>query len=215
MQRHALAAERAQRQLDHARVVGEEHHLRARAQLAQHRQRRARALVVEVHERVVEDERQHRAALDEALDAGDAQREVELIAGAVAQNGLAYAVGDARLQLFEAAIFASDPLAGKNNDIADQLTDLSTSNTGADQAYRAMVGQLGVAAQSSGRRSEIQDSVTQQVDTTRQAESGVNLDEEMTHMLTYQRGYEAASRVLTTVDSMLDQLINRTGLVGR
>ena len=30
-----------------------------------------------------------------------------------------------------------------------------------------------------------------------------------------QRGYEAASRVLTTIDSMLDQLINRTGLVGR
>ena len=46
-------------------------------------------------------------------------------------------------------------------------------------------------------------------------ESGVNLDEEMTNLLTYQRGYEAASRVLTTIDSMLDQLINRTGLVGR
>jgi flagellar hook-associated protein 1 len=40
-------------------------------------------------------------------------------------------------------------------------------------------------------------------------------DEEMTNLLTYQRGYEAASRVLTTIDSMLDQLINRTGLVGR
>jgi flagellar hook-associated protein 1 FlgK len=53
------------------------------------------------------------------------------------------------------------------------------------------------------------------VDTSRNAESGVNLDEEMTHLLTYQRGYEAASRVLTTIDSMLDQLINRTGMVGR
>jgi flagellar hook-associated protein 1 FlgK len=78
-----------------------------------------------------------------------------------------------------------------------------------------MIGQLGVAAQASGRRSEIQNTVSDQVDTARAAESGVNLDEEMTHLLTYQRGYEAASRVLTTVDSMLDQLINRTGLVGR
>ena len=102
-----------------------------------------------------------------------------------------------------------------NHDVADTLTDIGASGAGPDQAYQAMIGQLGVAAQASGRRSDIQNSVTDQADTARSAESGVNLDEEMTHLLTYQRGYEAASRVLTTVDSMLDQLINRTGLVGR
>jgi flagellar hook-associated protein 1 FlgK len=37
----------------------------------------------------------------------------------------------------------------------------------------------------------------------------------MTNMLSFQRAYEAASRVLTTLDGMLDHLINRTGLVGR
>jgi len=112
---------------------------------------------------------------------------------------------------------STDPaVAGTiNHDVADALTDLGTSGTGPDASYQSMIGQLGVAAQSSSRRSEIQNSVTDQVDTARGAESGVNLDEEMTHLLTYQRGYEAASRVLTTVDSMLDQLINRTGLVGR
>ena len=77
------------------------------------------------------------------------------------------------------------------------------------------MGDLGVAAQSSTRRRDIQNAVTDQVDAARDSESGVNLDEEMTNLLTYQRGYEAASRVLTTIDSMLDQLINRTGLVGR
>jgi flagellar hook-associated protein 1 FlgK len=99
--------------------------------------------------------------------------------------------------------------------VADELADVGTSGSGPDADYQAMIGRLGVAAQAASRRSEIQDSVTDQVDTSRAAESGVNLDEEMTHMLTYQRGYEAASRVLTTIDSMLDQLINRTGLVGR
>ena len=78
-----------------------------------------------------------------------------------------------------------------------------------------LIGQLGFAAQASTRRTEIQATVTEQVDASREAQSGVNLDEEMTNLLTYQRGYEAASRVLTTIDSMLDQLINRTGLVGR
>jgi len=114
--------------------------------------------------------------------------------------------------------FPKDPdnaIAALDNGVADALADVGIAGTGPDQAYQAMIGQLGVAAQSAARRSEIQDSVTDQVDTSRDAESGVNLDEEMTNLLTYQRGYEAASRVLTTIDSMLDQLINRTGLVGR
>ena len=34
-------------------------------------------------------------------------------------------------------------------------------------------------------------------------------------MLAYQRAYEGAARVLTTIDEMLDTLINRTGVVGR
>ena len=102
-----------------------------------------------------------------------------------------------------------------NNSIADQLADVGISANGPDREYQGMIGQLGVAAQASGRRTEIQATVTEQVDASREAYSGVNLDEEMTNLLTYQRGYEAASRVLTTIDSMLDQLINRTGLVGR
>ncbi|BCJ43099.1 flagellar hook-associated protein 1 [Actinoplanes ianthinogenes] len=99
--------------------------------------------------------------------------------------------------------------------IADDLAELATSRDGADAEYQQLIGDLGVAAQSSIRRRDVQNAVTDQVDAARDAESGVNLDEEMTNLLTYQRGYEAASRVLTTVDSMLDQLINRTGMVGR
>jgi flagellar hook-associated protein 1 FlgK len=102
-----------------------------------------------------------------------------------------------------------------DNSVADALADVGDSLTGPDRQYQGMIGQLGVAAQASTRRTEIQANVTEQVDLSREAQSGVNLDEEMTNLLTYQRGYEAASRVLTTIDSMLDQLINRTGLVGR
>jgi flagellar hook-associated protein 1 FlgK len=99
--------------------------------------------------------------------------------------------------------------------VAEKLADSSTAANGPDLKYQTMIGGLGVAAQASGRRSDIQATVTEQVDADRKAQSGVNLDEEMTNMLMYQRGYEAAARVLTTIDSMLDQLINRTGLVGR
>jgi flagellar hook-associated protein 1 len=102
-----------------------------------------------------------------------------------------------------------------DNSVADALADVGESTTGPDADYQAMIGQLGVAAQASNRRSDAQANVTEQVDANRESVSGVNLDEEMTNLLKFQRGYEAASRVLTTVDSMLDQLINRTGLVGR
>jgi len=37
----------------------------------------------------------------------------------------------------------------------------------------------------------------------------------MTNMIRFQKGYAAAARVLTSMDEMLDKLINSTGVVGR
>jgi len=48
----------------------------------------------------------------------------------------------------------------------------------------------------------------------RQSASGVSMDEEMTNMVRFQRGYQASARVMSTMDEMLDTLINRTGRVG-
>jgi flagellar hook-associated protein 1 FlgK len=107
---------------------------------------------------------------------------------------------------------AASTLDGDNGDL---LAEIGGSGTGPDRQYRAMIADLGIQAQTTARHADIQNNVTSQLDAQRESESGVNLDEEMTNLLTYQRAYEAASRVLTTVDSMLDQLINRTGLVGR
>ncbi|PZM96428.1 MAG: flagellar hook-associated protein FlgK [Actinobacteria bacterium] len=98
---------------------------------------------------------------------------------------------------------------------AAKLAELGKLTDGADALYRKLVVDLGVAALATNRRAEIQAQVTANVDAARLAEAGVNLDEEMINLLASQRAYEAAARVLTTVDSMLDTLINRTGLVGR
>lgn len=45
--------------------------------------------------------------------------------------------------------------------------------------------------------------------------SGINKDEETANMLMFQKSYQAAARLMTTLDEALDTLINRTGLVGR
>jgi len=45
--------------------------------------------------------------------------------------------------------------------------------------------------------------------------AGVNIDEEMVNMVQFQHAYDAAARFMTSVDEILDTLINRTGIVGR
>jgi len=48
----------------------------------------------------------------------------------------------------------------------------------------------------------------------RQSVSGVSMDEEMAHLVQFQRAYQASARAMSTMDDMLDVLINRTGRVG-
>jgi flagellar hook-associated protein 1 FlgK len=102
-----------------------------------------------------------------------------------------------------------------DNDNADLISQLRLSSTGVDATYRQMIVDLGVQGSVTERNFAIQQVVTTQVDNSRDAVAGVNIDEEMTNMMSYQHAYSAASRLVTAVDEMLDQLINRTGLVGR
>jgi flagellar hook-associated protein 1 FlgK len=85
--------------------------------------------------------------------------------------------------------------------------------SGAEGSYQRLVNGFGTEVVSVRRLAANQQVVTSQVDGSREQLSGVNLDEEMVSMLSAQRAYEAAARVMTTVDSVLDTLINRTGLV--
>jgi flagellar hook-associated protein 1 FlgK len=112
---------------------------------------------------------------------------------------------------------AASSVAGGGLDTgnADLLADLGRKDDSADAVYRDVVATLAVVAQNTGRRADIQAQVTTDVDIARAGASGVNLDEEMTSMLSYQRAYEAAARLMTAMDQMLDVLVNRTGLVGR
>ena len=80
-------------------------------------------------------------------------------------------------------------------------------------AYRNLVTGFGVTVSSIRQAAATQSVLTAQVDASREAAVGVSIDEETVNLLAAQRAYEAASRVLTTMDSVLDTLINRTGLL--
>jgi flagellar hook-associated protein 1 FlgK len=97
--------------------------------------------------------------------------------------------------------------------VALDLADMGSSPNGTDAIYRQAIVQLGVDTQTATNRNQIQTSATQSLDNARSQQSGVSIDEEMTNLVEFQHGYDAAARLLTTIDSMLDTLINHTGLV--
>jgi flagellar hook-associated protein 1 len=79
------------------------------------------------------------------------------------------------------------------------------------EAYGRIVGRVGQRKQNAANDVATRDAMTAQVETMRQSVSGVSLDEEMVAMTQYQRAFEAASRVFTTADQLLEDLINTLG----
>jgi len=98
------------------------------------------------------------------------------------------------------------------NDLALRIIALRGKT--ADQRYADLVGTIGADSASVRRQLETSQALVDAADTRRQEVSGVAMDEEVTNMIRFQRGYQASSRVMSTIDEMLDQLINRTGRVG-
>lgn len=74
---------------------------------------------------------------------------------------------------------------------------------------------LGIDAKSANTLLENQIAVLNQTSNSRDGVSGVQLDEEGMSLLHYNQSYNAAARLMTTLDEALDKLINGTGVVGR
>jgi flagellar hook-associated protein 1 len=98
------------------------------------------------------------------------------------------------------------------NDIARAVGALRNGAT--DASYATFVHTVAGDASDATRAARTQESITSTLDERRKSVSGVSLDEEMTNMIRFQRGYQASARAMSTMDEMLDTLINRTGRVG-
>ncbi|WP_346353491.1 flagellar hook-associated protein FlgK [Azotosporobacter soli] len=110
---------------------------------------------------------------------------------------------------------ASGDNAANMADMLKKTTSAVLGNTTLDSYYSANMGALGVQSQTATKMSTNQTTLVGQITNWRQSISGVNMDEEMSNMIRFQKGYNAAARVLTTMDEMYDKLINGTGVVGR
>jgi flagellar hook-associated protein 1 FlgK len=106
---------------------------------------------------------------------------------------------------------AGDGSAGGN----DVATEIGALRGGAvDRSYAAFVTRVGTEMNEAKNGETNAQALLDAVEERRESTSGVSMDEEMTNLQRFQRGYEASARAMTALDEALDVLINRTGRVG-
>jgi flagellar hook-associated protein 1 len=116
--------------------------------------------------------------------------------------------------LFQASGSAT---ASGDNSVALQLADLaSVTQSGLNDqtfgdSYGETVAGLGNALQTANNQVSNQTAVANMLATQQSSVSGVNIDEEMTNLMGFQRAYEASAQLVTTLNTMLgDTLTMKT-----
>jgi flagellar hook-associated protein 1 len=107
----------------------------------------------------------------------------------------------------------SGSTASGSNDIALAVSQLR-GGAGVDGVYKTFVAKVGSDVAEAQRLQGNAQVLTDSAQDRRQSVSGVSMDEEMSNLVQFQRAYQASSRAMSTMDEMLDVLINRTGKVG-
>ncbi|HSY17144.1 MAG TPA: flagellar hook-associated protein FlgK [Candidatus Acidoferrales bacterium] len=106
---------------------------------------------------------------------------------------------------------------GGDTSLALQISQLATSTQAGlsgqtfGDYYGATVTGLGSALSDANTQVANQTAVTNMLATQRGSVSGVNTDEEMTNLMTFQRAYEASAQLITTINTMMgDTLAMKT-----
>ena len=143
------------------------------------------------------------------------------VQGATVNMSIAANANNAQNDMYVVTLpYGNQGVAG--GDLAIELANLlkvtkseSLGNVSLDGFYNNLIGTLGTQSQNAQNQAINQQSLVNQTKKMQDAISGVNLDEELTAMIKYQKGYNGCARMLTAMDEILDKLINGTGLVGR
>ncbi len=114
-----------------------------------------------------------------------------------------------RTDEYDNSIFANILEAWREEDTV--LDPNTLAKYSVDNYYDAMIGALGVQGMIWNGIVDGQTGMVQQTENKRQQASGVSTEEEMVNLLMYQHAYNAASRYITTIDEMLEHIIERLG----
>jgi flagellar hook-associated protein 1 FlgK len=98
--------------------------------------------------------------------------------------------------------------AGSTSRSFAQAGSLTAQTTSVNDYAARLAGFAGGRAQALDGAKAAAASVRDEVKTRRQSEEGVNIDEELVKMTTYQQAYSAASRMITAAKDLYDILLN-------
>lgn len=89
--------------------------------------------------------------------------------------------------------------------------DPKTEDITINNFYNSIIQKLGNETQEVIRNEKNQSKILKDIDNSRLNVSGVSLDEEMVNLIQFQHAYNASAKVISTIDSLLDVVVN--GLV--
>mgnify|MGYP006271532489 CR=1 FL=1 len=77
--------------------------------------------------------------------------------------------------------------------------------------YRSTISSLGLEGGRVQQFSQTNHSILRELETMQEQNAGVNIDEESINLIQYQQAFQASSRMISTVDQLLDTVINVIG----
>ena len=98
--------------------------------------------------------------------------------------------------------------AGGANDGAGAIALADVVNDASVQSVREAVTQLGAAAGAASERQTSAASFARDLEARLDGDGGVNIDEELSNLVLYQRAYNANARVIAAVDELFQSLLN-------
>jgi flagellar hook-associated protein 1 FlgK len=86
--------------------------------------------------------------------------------------------------------------------------NLSIDGKTFNEFYTGIITTIGSKVSESNYLTDAQSLVLNKLEIDRMSVSGVSLDEEMTHMIQYEQAYNAAAKLVSTVDEMIASILN-------
>lgn len=106
---------------------------------------------------------------------------------------------------------SSDGSTGSNGNLANLLAvanqNIANGQTPID-AYSNLVGQVGSTTSNTSADADASNTILQQLQDQNGSVSGVSLDEEASNLIQYQSAYQAAARVVSTINLLLLDAVN-------
>lgn len=159
--------------------------------------------------------RQHQAGV--GLDGSTGNNFFQALPGqnrAAASFSLHTDIRDNLSRIAAASLPATGPGNGANAlNIAGLRAELVMSSDTATfhDYYRSMIAGLGVEGREAARMHQAMQAATEGFRARQDAVAGVSLDDEMLSLVRFQHAYTAAARYLSTLDSMLELMLNELG----